>query len=130
MSEMLNTLRLLDTRVLRNKEELAEVAKLYNVKARIWKVGIPLRDIDKKVFQLVRDTAVTELCLRGGGTVDALCLEIERLIDDGRCGLGKNTFLPKNRRVPDPSRRKREPMPASERLFADLVREGQNGRRF
>lgn len=99
--ELLNTLRVLDKRWLISFEELWEVAKLYNVKAQIWKVGIPLKDIDKKVYEKIRRTAVGNMLQRrpasaiAGCTTDELCLEIERLIREGYCGLGKRTYMPR-----------------------------------
>jgi hypothetical protein len=120
MDDVLRTLRSFDTRKYLKEDELREIAKRYNVKARIWERGIVLRDIDKKIYQRIRDQAVENLLWHSGGTIEQLCAEIERLIDEGSCGLGQKTYLPATRR--------REPMPATVRQFAGMVRRGRNGR--
>lgn len=96
--EALQTLRILDTRKLTTFEDLWAVARMYNVKAQIWSAGIPLRLIDKKVYNEIRRKAAESLWYRGGGTTDDVCKTIEQLIADGCCGLGKKTYLPRSRR--------------------------------
>ena len=90
---LFDTMRTLDKRVLRTKVELWEVAKLYNVKARVHASGILLRTVDKHTYNQIRKNAVLVCVERGGATTEGLCAEIEAQIQAGR-GLGKKTYIP------------------------------------
>lgn len=94
---MLSTLRELDKRKIADRAELLEIAKLYNVKAQIHRAGIPLKKLDKSIYQKVRETAVSNLLLNGGGTIEGLINEIERIIRDGNCGLDRRMVMLRDR---------------------------------
>jgi len=97
-SEVLSTLRVIDKRRFYAASEMHAIAKMYNVKARIWSAGIPLRKIDKRIFENIRNVAVETLVFGGrGATTEEICAKIEELIAMGRCGLGEKTYLPRRR---------------------------------
>jgi hypothetical protein len=97
--ELLSTMRVFDKRKMTKPEELWEVAKLYNVKARVWSSGIPLRRLDKKIYNQIRSTAVVNLLEASRPvTIEEVCSEIERLIDEGHCGLERRVLHSSSRR--------------------------------
>lgn len=77
--QTLKTLCDLDKRVIKDGEELMQLAKMYNVKAALYRLGANQRMVTAHAYMHVRKCAIGKALREGGVTVKRLCELLEEM---------------------------------------------------